>query len=255
MNVSNASPQAGFHEPRLQSLHAAPDGCSFLVHATFDAALPGKYGAPSDVYSHWRLRAHGGAVTAELELTVLNKTATRLPEALWLAFLFPLGAAGSVPRVHPVVSGHVTQVGPEWLVPNASSHLHAMGGGLAYFSNSSAAATSVASAADPAAGGTNLAAFLTSTDAALVSLLAPRPSAFPTPLAGAPLPAATGIPHTQAAVNLLNNLWGACTDLMQRFRPPARMLLPAPRFRHSCRLLLLTLLPLSLSLPPQAQIT
>jgi hypothetical protein len=92
-------------------------GVSFLVHANFiPQLLHEDYGAPSDLWIQYDFPGSGGSQRAiNVSLTMLNKTATRLPEGLFFRFKSsPAGGAlsFSVDKLgHPVDPLNVQQGG------------------------------------------------------------------------------------------------------------------------------------------------
>ena len=78
-------------------------GCSFVVEALMEPSLHELAGAPSTVYALFQLRAEradsatsaAAALSVEMELRLMNKTATRLPESLMVVFRPAFDYAGS----------------------------------------------------------------------------------------------------------------------------------------------------------------
>jgi hypothetical protein len=61
----------------------ADTSTTFLVNLQFDALLTTEYGAPSQLWLRVDVADQGGV---QLNLQWFNKTATRIPEALWMRF-------------------------------------------------------------------------------------------------------------------------------------------------------------------------
>ena len=57
-----------------------------MTHATLPATLHTLAGAPTDIWTTWHVTANTGRVALEIQLRILNKAPTRLPEALFFQF-------------------------------------------------------------------------------------------------------------------------------------------------------------------------
>ena len=73
----------GLHVPRMTRLSRAPDSCSFLSEAAFDPALTELNGAPRRVVVSLEFNGNG---RVDMNISAINKTATRLAEATWVSF-------------------------------------------------------------------------------------------------------------------------------------------------------------------------
>lgn len=99
---------------------------TFLAQVSFGAALHTYYGAPGAVWLNYTVAADG---SVSIEATVLNKTSTRLGEALLLDFATP-AVPGSAWFAD--VLGHY--VDPLDVVERGSQRQHGVGDGVAYVS-------------------------------------------------------------------------------------------------------------------------
>ena len=93
----------------------------FLVALDMPEEAFTKYGAPRQVFVNFEF--HDAAI--DITFTCWNKTATRLPEALWLSF---------IPLLPPDASLRLDKLG-EWVDPthvvkNGSAHLHGVQAGV-----------------------------------------------------------------------------------------------------------------------------
>jgi hypothetical protein len=105
--------QGGLWHTRLQALYAKQEGdaCSFLMQSAFDAEVSSEYGAPATVWSKIDV-ARSNII---IDVVLVNKTRTRLPESLHLQFLpapsytetgkWSVDKLGSWLNVSDVVSG------------------------------------------------------------------------------------------------------------------------------------------------------
>lgn len=82
VNVSGAHPVRRQQSGQLARLWKKATGCGFLTEATLPTEAHVMAGAPSSVWTQWGFDP--AARTLDFNLTYVNKTATRLPEALWL---------------------------------------------------------------------------------------------------------------------------------------------------------------------------
>jgi hypothetical protein len=110
---------------------------SVVAQVAFGAALHTQYGAPGAVWLNYTVAPDG---SVGLEVTVVNKTATRLGEALLLDFATP-PAPGAAWLAD--VLGHY--VDPLDVVVRGSQRQHGVGDGVAYVDAASGAGLDVAS--------------------------------------------------------------------------------------------------------------
>ena len=127
-NVSEAAPVHSETPAALVGLFLREDvgAATFLVHTSWAApnpALHTDYGAPGDAWLQLTVPrgAAGGAIAGEL--TVFGKTATRLPEGLYLRFNASAGEGGTA----WAVSKLGTEVDPFDVVPGGNHHQHGQG--------------------------------------------------------------------------------------------------------------------------------
>lgn len=134
-NVSSANP---VHQEVAQSLSSlwlkqTADTASFLVEATFQpATLNTYYGAPASMWLQLDVPRFGGPGSASINAswTILNKTATRLPEGLFLRF--NASAAGSSGGALQWRIGKLNSfVDPFDVVPGGAQRNHGYWGGFA----------------------------------------------------------------------------------------------------------------------------
>jgi len=133
-NVSSAAP---LHQEVVQSLvglfmKETADSASFLVHAGFaDPALHSYYGAPADIWL--RVDVPRGAATAapiNCTLEIFDKTATRLPEGLFLRFNVSRSNAGQPAPVAWAIDTLGSAVDPFDTVQGGNHHAHGFSEGL-----------------------------------------------------------------------------------------------------------------------------
>jgi len=152
-NVKNPNPNS-FGKPNISEAgaanHTAPQqllglwtraaappgaGASFLVHASFSPQLLHEdYGAPSDVWLQYDFPGGagggGGAPRAiNVSLTMLNKTATRLPEGFFFRFKASGGAA-----LRYAVDKLGRAVDPLSVQPGGNHRQHGVGAGVTVLS-------------------------------------------------------------------------------------------------------------------------
>jgi hypothetical protein len=181
--------------PALRALYRRVDAATGSLHLLAQLAFPEEavraYGAPGgDVWQAWAVPTLPFVDRWNVSLTWYNKTATRLPEALWLRFRPLRPAAPAAPAAE--VAWRLTKLGGEIdasaIIGNGSYHLHA-----------------VEALRDP-----GVPLRLWSPDCALITLGPPNP--FPTPLVPTD-------PDDGAAFNLVNNIWGTNTAMYYPYRP------------------------------------
>lgn len=183
-NMTAANPKARRLSPTLRQLWQrstaradSSSSCDFVLFGDMDAEAVANAGAPAQVAVRLVVEAvAGGAAQISLNMTLLNKTATRLPESLWLAFN-PRIADGS--KVRWQVLGSPSD--PVDVVEKGARHLRGCEG-VSY------------SGPDGAWEAQHLDGGTASMGVA---------SAFPTPGNYTPDAAANGV-----FFNLFNNLWG-----------------------------------------------
>eukprot|EP01049_Picozoa_sp_SAG25_P005020 SAG25_NODE_331_length_9668_cov_3.863518_8_plen_396_part_00 len=133
----------GVHSPHLRKLWRREDGgdakasaCAFVAESDFGEAIAAA-GAPQSVVTTFVLTEHG----IEINATAINKTATRLPEALWVSFR-PTATEADGWRLRYF---RKTEVAPADVVEHGAVHLHALGadGALVYAPHSPVAPMSL----------------------------------------------------------------------------------------------------------------
>jgi hypothetical protein len=99
------------------------EGCSFVSEAVFAQGIASR-GAPQKVVSSFAISAQG----IEINTTSINKTATRLPEALWVTFSAQGHQDGrdSSWKLR-YFDGSVSDISPTDVVEHGAVHLHALG--------------------------------------------------------------------------------------------------------------------------------
>eukprot|EP01116_Phalansterium_solitarium_P009868 TRINITY_DN24205_c0_g1_i1.p2 TRINITY_DN24205_c0_g1~~TRINITY_DN24205_c0_g1_i1.p2 ORF type:complete len:367 (+),score=141.03 TRINITY_DN24205_c0_g1_i1:548-1648(+) len=150
--------------PALKSLwlKQLSSGSTLLLELELERSLHTGYGAPASLWLEMAVPANDSFIN--VTLSVFNKTATRLPEALWLSFdPKPTDAANYGWQIDKLGEW----VSPSNVVLNGSQHLHGFKTGAGYFRN-------FTSSAAPAG------VFIRSIDAAVLSVGAPFP--WPTPV-------------------------------------------------------------------------
>jgi len=121
-NVSSAAP---VHQEVAQTLKSlwlreGADAASFLVEAAFADELHSYYGAPASVWLQFDVpRGAGGAINASV--SIFNKTATRLPEGLFLRFNASARGGWRVSKLG-------ADVDPFDVVPGGAHHNHGFAG-------------------------------------------------------------------------------------------------------------------------------
>eukprot|EP00823_Brevimastigomonas_motovehiculus_P008810 TRINITY_DN824_c0_g1_i2.p1 TRINITY_DN824_c0_g1~~TRINITY_DN824_c0_g1_i2.p1 ORF type:complete len:655 (+),score=144.20 TRINITY_DN824_c0_g1_i2:280-2244(+) len=148
---------------------------SVWVHGTMAFPLVSLYGAPTDVWINYLFYSDMNNVHMNVDLLLFNKTATRIPEALWMQFMPAPSGAWEMNKLS------------QWLevgnvITNGSFHLHAVQDGVRLSLQQS-----------------DNQLLIESLDAGLFSF--GTPSAFPTPLRAPDF-------SQGASANLYNNLWG-----------------------------------------------
>jgi hypothetical protein len=86
--------------------------CHFIAEATLPPFAVKMAGAPQEIAIEYRFKDH----QIEIDLNVLNKTSTRLPEAMWLRFF---NGAGNW-----ALSKLGEKIDPMLTIVNGSHHLH-----------------------------------------------------------------------------------------------------------------------------------
>eukprot|EP00299_Pterocystis_sp_00344_P018300 c9142_g1_i1.p1 GENE.c9142_g1_i1~~c9142_g1_i1.p1 ORF type:complete len:752 (-),score=203.29 c9142_g1_i1:11-2236(-) len=104
------------------------DKCSFIAQLKFPPNFVRDYGAPQSAYVKYEFPIFGDVNQINISLTVVNKTATRLPESMWF-------------RVNPLVPEDSNgwkmvklgvDIDPLSVMANGSRHLHAVSDGIKY---------------------------------------------------------------------------------------------------------------------------
>ena len=116
----------GVHSPSLRKLWRSTDNCAFVTESEFAAPLYTTNGAPRSIITSVVLTPTG----LELNVSAVNKTASRLPEALWISFK----TASAKPSGWKLRYYGTTDVAPTDVVEHGAVHLHALGadGSLVY---------------------------------------------------------------------------------------------------------------------------
>jgi hypothetical protein len=191
-NISEAGAANHTAAQQLRGLwtRAAPGAgsggaASFLVHAGFaPQVLHEEYGAPSDLWLQYDLPGSGSASRAiNVSLTMLNKTATRLPEGFFFRFK-PWGGSGGGAPLRYSVDKLGRPVDPLEVQPGGNHRQHGVGAGVAV---------------GPASGAGG-ALLVRAPDAPLAVFGAP--SIFPVPTTAQPPDMGEGFSYL-----LINNLW------------------------------------------------
>lgn len=203
-NATSARPDSRPWYPSMTALYRARSGaCSFLVRSDMPAEAWSQYGA-------WRTAwLNVTAVRADtllLDLRLLGKTSTRLPEAAMLSF-----ATAAVPNTAWYMDKLGELIQPTEVVQNGSQYQHAVWSGIQQ--------------TDAAGSGMRIG----SLDAAVVLPVTRTVSAtvFPTPLR--PL---TDAP-TAMAFNLFNNIWDTNYVLWYPYVDPSAPDTSGMRFRFT----------------------
>jgi len=166
-----------------------PNSAEFLVSSNFGAELHADFGAPAQVWTRISVpRGADPAATSSIALTyeIFDKTATRLPEGLFLRF----NASSSGGPLEWRVVSLGGAVDPFDVVPGGNQHLHGFAGDR-----------STDSGIRVTRGGDGHALFITSDSAALAAF--GRPTPLPAPV----FPNSTD-PSEGAAFMLVGNTWG-----------------------------------------------
>lgn len=128
--VASAFPRSLWWYPELTSAwrRTGAPGCDFLLELTMPELAHRRYGAPATLWL--RVEVPPDETSAALDLVWLDKTATRLPESLWMVFR---------PRVEPRAGDrgwrlHVLgeEIDPRETLVNGSRHLAAVWDGVSY---------------------------------------------------------------------------------------------------------------------------
>eukprot|EP01043_Picozoa_sp_COSAG02_P008352 COSAG02_NODE_265_length_26599_cov_13.943698_17_plen_452_part_00 len=116
----------GVHSPSLTKIWRSTDNCTFVTESEFAAPLYITNGAPQRIFTSVVLTATG----LELNVSAVNKTASRLPEALWVSFK----TATTEPSGWKLRYYGSSDVAPTDVVEHGAVHLHALGpdGALVY---------------------------------------------------------------------------------------------------------------------------
>ena len=135
--VSTASPESKTWAPTLQAFYklrsSAGASCTFLAALALDAEAVTKYGGMSNIWIKFDVDPEPSSVppTLGVELSWLNKTATRLPESAWLSFVPALAVDPSkadLTKWSMNILGR--QVSPLEVVPMGTRHVHAIDSGV-----------------------------------------------------------------------------------------------------------------------------
>lgn len=108
-----------------------------LARVSIPADFHINYGAPADAWLNYTVQADG---TLSITLTLLNKTSTRLGEAIYLDFSTPPASDGQSLWLADVL-GHY--VDPLDVVTRGSQRQHGVGAGVAYLSSATGAGVAV----------------------------------------------------------------------------------------------------------------
>jgi Domain of unknown function (DUF5054) len=189
--VKNAHPVHKLWAPIMQQIYRSADGCKWTTRLSMDPIAVRTYGAPASIWMTAELRAgpNENETDLHIDLRWFNKTATRLPEALWLKFSSPPSpvAAGQPPLDAQGSNGRKwlldklgEAVDVSQVVLNGSNHIHGIQ--AASFHDENVELLSI----QP-------------TESAIFSVGAPN--SFPTPFLA---------PSMDGGVfaNLCNNIWG-----------------------------------------------
>ena len=117
-------------ETHLASLHVmrgARGTCSIVIETAFDARASSEYGAPAQGWTALLLRPENRSI--EVQVNMLKKTTTRLPEAMFVQFTPPArptsAAAGAAEGSNAWAANKLgSWVGPNDIVDGGSKHLH-----------------------------------------------------------------------------------------------------------------------------------
>ena len=101
-------------------------GCSFVMELGMDTEPHTVYGAPATVTIEYTIPGTNGSA-ADVSLVWTNKTATGLPESMWMSFV-PEATEGKGVAWAMDVLGH--PVDPMDVVPGGTRHLHAVNEGV-----------------------------------------------------------------------------------------------------------------------------
>ena len=184
-NVSSASPVHSETPAWLQGVYLKENATAaiFLVHTSWaqaNAALHSYYGAPGDCWLELTVpRSGSGAIQGAL--TIFNKTATRLPEGLYLRFNASAAGGWRVGKLGSLVD-------PFDVVPGGNHHQHGLAGVVKALASDGAALS------------------IASTDFSQVQF--GRPIPLPAPVWANATSAAEGM-----SVLLVDNTWGARKDV------------------------------------------
>ena len=183
--------------PRLTGVRRSSDGCAFLVEAIFTAPLHAEAGAPARIVTSIAITADG---VIQLNVSALNKTRTRLAEAMWVS-LRPTVSSGARWRLR---HGSGVELDPVDVVAHGATHLHALGSDGAVVAHDWAGPGS----------GTLI---LESLDVPVVSagLLSP----FPTPGGNSTADIAAWIRKGGWRYNVQNNIWNTNYPMWYPFVP------------------------------------
>jgi len=176
-NLSAANPKRQNANPSLETLYFKQDASStqFLTLLSMPQDLIEYYGSPQYAWANFTFR-NSDPNTIHIDFQWFNKTATRLPEALWLSFspVISNGNAWQVQKLNEYININDVRL-------NGSRHLHGFDQFVRYLS--------------PSEGNMQI----ESLDAGLVGIGVPSP--FPIPFTQ---PDGTKGIH----FNLCNNIWG-----------------------------------------------
>jgi len=195
-NLTEANPQDIRTGGKLEYItRLGPD--EFLLVLALPPDLVSDYGAPATVHVHVRVEKRGADARVSFDLLLRDKTATRLPEALFFVFTPRQQQQSHTWWMHKISS----YIAPHEVMLNGSHHQHGVWDG-AYFAP-----------APPHHGSrTPHGMRLYSLD---VPLLCPGPpTAFPTPLA-----ARAADRTTTMAFNIYNNVWNTNYILWYPYKP------------------------------------
>ncbi|EDQ90452.1 uncharacterized protein MONBRDRAFT_36529 [Monosiga brevicollis MX1] len=189
MGIDKAGAQHRVVSPQLQAAYLAPNNTTLLARLVWPADVVRDAGAPLVTDMLWQdstsLNSSGADTTSELAWTVIhrNKTATRLPEAMFLRVVPTDASATRLRKVATEIQGQLD------VVDGGALHNHIVDRAEVRLAN-----------------GTGPALALVSEQARLLSVGA-CPTPFPAPVRKADLPEAGRDTGSLAAL-LWNNIWG-----------------------------------------------
>lgn len=131
--MDTASPVNATWHPSLTALYQRSGSvCSFIAALSMPAETVSLYGGAASVFLNFTLDADATAPlpSVSIELSWLNKTATRLAESAWLSFSPALESSPDLSKWTMDVLGY--NVSPLEVVDMGTRHLHAVWDGVRY---------------------------------------------------------------------------------------------------------------------------